>query len=292
MPIKYLEDSPSHYWKSHRAYRNNFYQCSHLCDIGQENFQRKVVEVLQKMDSLKILGIGSGKGELDCVNIRRMLTHFSHIDNTVVEPSIEAIQAYKSLISQRSPEHVTSLWHKETFQQYWRRRQSIGATNKFHFISAVHSLYYADKDGKSLGYLIDLLEKDGVMFIVIQNENSGLINLFSEFAEYFRHHPNNPSKLHTTSKVLKYLNEDGRVAHEVIRGRHQIDITSCFESESSEGSLTLDFLTNVIDFKSTVSSDILQLFLNYMKTPNCSEILSDGRIIFQEKWDAVIVRRK
>ncbi|KAJ8040150.1 Histamine N-methyltransferase [Holothuria leucospilota] len=172
MFVQHIEDHPAHYWKSYKVLKDNFYQCSPLYDIGNDAFQRKVVNVLPKKDLLKILGIGSGRGELDCVNIRRMLGHVSRINNTVVEPSVEAIEAYKSLICGDLSDRVNTSWYNETFQQYQKRRDGNVATDKFHFISAVHSLYYVDNDGRSIDYLIDLLEKDGVLFIIIQNGNN------------------------------------------------------------------------------------------------------------------------
>ncbi|KAJ8040234.1 Histamine N-methyltransferase [Holothuria leucospilota] len=293
MSLRYLQNFPSHYWKSYRGLRDNFYECPLEYDIGNEAFQTMVVDVLPKQESLNALGIGSGQGELDCINMGRMLTRVSRIDNTVVEPSLEAIEVYKSLFSGDLSDRVTTSWYQETFQEYQKRRESsTGPTEKFHFISAVHSLYYTGSDGSSIGYLIDLLEKDGVLFIAIQNDESGFIKFFGKVAESYGPLYNNTTQGYTTSQVVKLLDADGRVTYNVVKNRHNIDVTACFEADSSKGSLVLDFLTHVVDFKSTISQNVLESLLDYLKSPDCSEILSDGRIIFHEDWDAIIITKK
>ncbi|KAJ8040236.1 Histamine N-methyltransferase [Holothuria leucospilota] len=291
MSLRCLQNFPSHYWKSYRSMRDKFYKCPLEYDIGEEAFQKMVVDVLPKQESLKTLGIGSGQGELDCINMDRMLTRVSHIDNTVVEPSLEAMDVYKSLILGDLSDRVTTSWYQETFQQYQKRRGSSGSTKKFHFISAVHSLYYTGKDGSIMGYLIDLLEKDGVLFIAIQNDESGFTKFFGRVAESYGPLFNNDTQGYTTSQVAKLLDADGRVTYNVLKNRHNIDITACFEADSSTGSLLLDFLAHIVDFTSTISKNVLESLLDYLKTPDCSEILSDGRIIFHEDWDVIIITK-
>ncbi|KAJ8040235.1 Histamine N-methyltransferase [Holothuria leucospilota] len=293
MSLRYLQNFPSHYWKSYRSMRDSFYECPLEYDIGDEAFQKMVVDVLPKQESLKALGIGSGQGKLDCIHMGRMLTRVSRIDNTVVEPSLEAVEVYKSLLSGDLSDRVTTSWYQETFQQYQKRRESsTGDTEKFHFISVVHSLYYTGNDGSSIGYLIDLLEENGVLFIAIQNDESGFIKFFRKAVESYGPRYNNTTRGYTTSQVVKLLNADGRVNYNVVKNRHKIDVTACFEADSSKGSLVLDFLTHVVDFTSTFSKNVLQSLLDYLKSPDCSEILSDGRIILHLKWDAIIITKK
>ncbi|KAJ8040228.1 Histamine N-methyltransferase [Holothuria leucospilota] len=292
MTEKYLENFLSHYWKTYRAMIDNRHGSPAAYDIGDEAFQSKVVEVLPKRESLRILGIGSGQGELDCVIMRRLLTRVSRIDNTVVEPSTDAMEVYKFLNSKDLSNQVSTTWYQETFQEYQTRRERSGATDKFHFIGVVHSLYYADKDGSSIGYLVDLLEDDGVLFIVVENDESGLISFSRKIKECFGPENSNPTQDYFTSKVVKLLDDDGRVTYDIVKSHYEIDVTACFDAESSEGSLIFDFLTHVVDCKSTVSKYFLKSLLDHLKSPDCSNVLTDGRIIMRHDWDVIIIRKK
>lgn len=53
----------------------------------------------------------------------------------------------------------------------------------------------------------------------------------------------------------------------------------------------LDCLTKVPAFKSKITEDFLQSVLDYLKTPDCSEILGDGKVVFREDWDVIIIRK-
>lgn len=69
MSLRYLQNFPSHYWKSYRSMRDNYYECPLEYDIGDVAFQKMVVDVLPKQESLNILGIGSGQGRIIARNI-------------------------------------------------------------------------------------------------------------------------------------------------------------------------------------------------------------------------------
>lgn len=64
MSSKTIEDYPTYNWKAFKTMKDNFYKSPPLFDIGDEAFEREVVEFLPRKDRLKILGIGSGRGKL------------------------------------------------------------------------------------------------------------------------------------------------------------------------------------------------------------------------------------
>ncbi|KAJ8040229.1 Histamine N-methyltransferase [Holothuria leucospilota] len=293
MSENHLENFFSHYWKVYGTILNNLRECPTAYDIGDEAFQ-KVLEVLPKRKSLRIIGIGSGQGQVDCLMIGRMLTRVSRIDNTIVEPCKDAIEVFKSRISREFSNKVSTTWYQETFQEYQKRRERSGATDKFDFVGVVQSLYYAAKDARGIGNLIDLLEDDGVLFIAVQSDDSGLINIYRKCAEMSGPGHKNVSRDYVTSEVLKLLDDDGRVTYEIVKKtNHTIDVTACFEPElRPEGLLILDFISHIVDFKSTVSKDFIKSLLDHLKSPDCSNVLPDGRVFLREDLDAIMIRKK
>ena len=88
------------------------------------------------------------------------------ITNRVVEPDEDQIIKYKALVQTKGHEllGVKFDWRQQTLEQY---RDTDGVGTKFHFISAIHSLYHVEDVDSSLMYLYDLLEPGGIMISIL-----------------------------------------------------------------------------------------------------------------------------
>ena len=101
--------------------------------------------------------------------LKQLLQTFPRISNHVVEPSAELSAKYKTYASEHSSElkGVDYNWNQLLLQDYKAKRDKEGDQTKFHFISAIHSLYYFDDLGKWLDYLYGLLEEGGLLMVMI-----------------------------------------------------------------------------------------------------------------------------
>ena len=97
--------------------------------------------------------------------IEKLLLRFPRINNRVVEPLQEMMVKYKALAQSKSHQlqDVSFDWRLQTLEQY----EKTGDLARFHFISAVHSVYYLSDLESSLAYLYDRLEPGGVMVITL-----------------------------------------------------------------------------------------------------------------------------
>ena len=101
----------------------------------------------------------------------------------MVEPSEELIDKYKSYVSSASGSTPNDLkgvdfhWYPQLLQTFKGRRDEEADQTKFHFISALHSLYYFDNLGKWLDYLYSLLDEGGLLIIFLTSgKNFGTMN--------------------------------------------------------------------------------------------------------------------
>ena len=115
------------------------------------------------------------QGEMDVMMLAKLLQIFPSINNRVVEPSRDQLLMYKAHVQARADQlqGVVCDWRQQTMDEY----QKAGNHTKFHFISAIHSLYYAEDIEQSLLHLYDLLELGG-MLLVIARSGNGIITTF------------------------------------------------------------------------------------------------------------------
>ena len=97
--------------------------------------------------------------------LEKLTVQFPRIYNRVVDPSEELLAKYKELALSKADQlrGVTWDWRQQTLEEY----EKAGDLTKFHFISAVHSLYYVDDLEGSLLYLYDRLLPDGMLLVIL-----------------------------------------------------------------------------------------------------------------------------
>ena len=71
-----------------------------------------------------------------------------------------------------------------------------------------------------------------------------------------------------------------------------VDITKCFDESSEDGRMVVDFLTHVLKFKETAPAELQREVMEYLASSDCSQKTSDGRVLFNSDWDAVVVQKK
>ncbi|XP_022080432.1 histamine N-methyltransferase-like isoform X2 [Acanthaster planci] len=277
-----LLKSPDHYLKSFNAYKTSILKFSKYTAWVDGVLSEAVVDKLQavmgRQEELRILGVGSGDGSVDYTILKRLLHHFPRINNRVVEPFSEQLRQYKALALSKAHElpGVDHHWRQQTIEQY----QKEGDLTKFHFVSAIHTLYYVEKS--SLMYLYDCLEPGGVLLVVLESENSGMSQLWYHFLQ--------DQPRYVSSADLQSSLERRGIPHKKIRQRCHIDITMCFGETSAEGKMLMDFFSHVVDFDKVASKGFQRSMMEYLASSHCSKKCGDEVWLIVE-WDAVVISK-
>ncbi|XP_043913502.1 histamine N-methyltransferase-like [Protopterus annectens] len=67
-----------------------------------------------------------------------------------------------------------------------------------------------------------------------------------------------------------------------------IDITTCFNDGSEEGTLLLDFVTHTLNFSKSAPPSLKVEIMKYLRGPECSTV-KDEKIMFNNNLGAVVI---
>ncbi|XP_072022616.1 histamine N-methyltransferase A-like [Amphiura filiformis] len=255
---------------------------------AEETFYEHVVEKLVGNISdgtddkpLRVLGVGSGRGELELVFLKKLLLKFPQIHTCVVEPCVNLITQYQHDQS-KIKEHASDItydWQNRTFEDFVKLQPENN--HKYHFISACNSMYYVKNLNETLQSLYDMLVPGGILLVTITADYTGAGKLWRTFpclgSETSSQDglPNiaSPSSHHRDSAHVHDALCQLQIPYYTDDYTCNYKITQCFdEKESEEGNLVLDFLTHMIGFRNA-PKDLLQQVLACIK--ECSVQRSD-----------------
>ncbi|XP_070553906.1 histamine N-methyltransferase-like [Ptychodera flava] len=146
--IRSLYHDPEYYAKCFRKFAeksSKFQALSHWFDFifSDVVFEKLKLVNIKSQSTFRMLGVGSGSGETDLMMISHLQKLFPSIENVVIEPTPDLVEKYRSLFKEKQHvwEGVKTKWREQTLESF---QTSVGSTVSFHFISAIHCLYYVD----------------------------------------------------------------------------------------------------------------------------------------------------
>ncbi|XP_072030111.1 histamine N-methyltransferase-like [Amphiura filiformis] len=249
----------------------------------ERQFESKVVNILSDRHSddigvkqpLCVLGIGSAEGNQDILQLKQLKSKFSQISATVVEPSRQMILQYQDTVHQKSRDFtgIEFEWYNQTYQDFI---QLHGIKQKYHLISMVHSIYcVGDTDlEEALRELQDLLEPGGVILMVVLTDHTGVGKLVNTFPNLATKEQNSATNETSTTKSNRLVNstdvksilDKHKIAYTQSEYTEFTDITACFSEEDTiTGNILLDGLTQTLDFKTSVSTDVYYKVMDFIK---------------------------
>lgn len=92
------------------------------------------------------------------------------------------------------------------------------------------------------------------------------------------------------SKHVKTFLRSKKIDFGVIKQTSFLDITCCSKDGDREGSLLIDFITHVKNFKTTAPPKLLAEFMDFLFSTECSHMDKD-RILLNDNNEAIIVRK-
>ncbi|XP_078686484.1 histamine N-methyltransferase-like isoform X2 [Branchiostoma floridae x Branchiostoma belcheri] len=172
LKIGQLKLSPERYFACFRAWRA-------AIEVSMDNYYRffgpNVPDTVlcEPGAALRVLGIGSGSGEMDSVMLKKLLQRHNSVYSRVVEPSEEMIGRYKSLVREDASLGAVKFdWRQQTAEEYFTTKEDT----KFHLIHAIQVLYHVEDLHATLRNMWEQLADGGCMFIAMLSvtSNSGL----------------------------------------------------------------------------------------------------------------------
>ncbi|XP_041455690.1 histamine N-methyltransferase B-like [Lytechinus variegatus] len=288
--LKSLMHDPDYYTKSFHAYAKNSKKFAVLERWGENTFPQligdRLANTFPQETNINMLGIGSGSGEMDSSMAASVKARFESVRNVVLEPAAKQLEMYRSLVESKKTDLGGIEFDLRQCGMDEYRAQVGDQPSKYHFISAIHSLYYAKDHKDTIRYLYDCLEEGGILLIIVVSDVSGFWRLWDRFTRF----QDSVSRYLCTTHIRDSLSSLG-ITFDESRQASRVDITSCFQEGSDDGELIVDFLSHTVDLRGSASPELYREVVNYMGSEKCAERKEDGSILFNNDWDATIIQK-
>ncbi|XP_071810616.1 histamine N-methyltransferase-like [Apostichopus japonicus] len=283
--VKDISHDPSYYSKAFNVFVRHSTEHQMIATWAETIFPRTVVEKIpiskhNREKKLEILGFGSGTGDLDFKMIAQLLKKFPSISNTVVEPNPDHIVEYKKLVDSKSfGSDVDFNWRQQTWQEYYKECQQPNKVKKFHFISAIHSLYYVEDPEATILDIVSCLDEGGILLLVLISENGGVIRQQKRFLS--------DAQRLVSSETIRKILEKCQLKFEAFTETSTVDITCCYEAGNQDGVLLADFINNV-KLQESGPPSFVEEVLSYMRE---GAVQNGDQILLATEWQVIVVTK-
>ena len=182
-------------------------------------------------DSASFLSIGCGAGELDVNILAAGKAHASAVAYVGIEPDLQQCERFMSSMELAGNQNTRVETLNTDFERCTEQR-------RFDRVLMVHSLYYMEDPERAIDKALNLVNQSGRLIILIAS-NDTLNELSSSFWRM-----ENGGSSWFSEDLSRHLEERG-VSFELHRIEARLDITSCCEPESEQGSRIADFIAQV-----------------------------------------------
>ncbi|KAI4875461.1 hypothetical protein NFI96_011984 [Prochilodus magdalenae] len=289
---------------------------------GEHKVIQKLIDTVLRPDTTKIadgktgfkvLGVGSGGGEMDVYLISNLQAALPSIPISVdvVEPSTDLTQSFKvpysfsvntdlyvrhsitnprlwsmpvALVARTSSlQGVPFSWNIVTCAEYEQQVKTKEDT-KFDLIHMIQMLYYVDDPAATLKFFHSILKDNGKLLIIHEAANSGFEVLWKTFKKELC--TNTLSDYMSAGDIKVHLDALG-LRYEELVASNTLDITECFTEGSRDGEMLLDFMTDRENFRTSFSDEVRSGMLELLRN-ECSTTI-DGRVLFNCSLSALLV---
>ena len=267
------------YKKSLQAFiDNSTIRQSAILSLQQDSARealKKIIETVDPNEPLKVLGIGSGSGDIDLLILQILAEYFASQKNkkpafqsVIVEPSSSLLNQFKAKVSTLPPllQQITASvsfeWHQKTFHEF---HQATSDRNRFDFIHFIHSIYYLDVEYALQSCFEQYLKADtGVIVYLIQTEDSYLAKVSQNFKGKLSCGSENMA-FHADQDIVAIAEKHGWKYSVPLKEQFEIKVTSCLSGEpTAEGDLLIDFLTQQQNFRATAEQDLFDSVIDFI----------------------------
>ncbi|XP_070554988.1 histamine N-methyltransferase-like [Ptychodera flava] len=256
--IKALIHFPNEYFEGlSKIYQNGVANFSSEREQDVMNACDRFVSRHNKEDMLRLLSIGPADGFFDIPVIDYLIKRFGKITYVVIEPENNQIQKFEDLVKSRNEQNLWTTvkfeFHQKTIEAYLKEIERGAALGRFDIILLLHSVYHIMDPANVFAELYGQLNRGGMLYCQIgvgpwEEVNIRVGNVISD--------PNiTRIGSATLQKLLKHRMPDVKI-HTQYR-KMNFKAGECFNEESRDGKLMVDFLVQVHDFKKTAPPKLL-----------------------------------
>lgn len=227
----------------------------------------KIIDRVNIDEPIKVLGIGSGSGEIDLLFLQTMAEVIASqkmkkptIHNVIVDPSSVLLDQFKMKASSlpsslESAANVSFEWQQKTLSEF--NKESSTEKRSFDIIHFVHSLYYMGvKTALQTCFEQWLKAEHGVMACYVQTEDS----YFAQLSKKFKGKLSCGSEVmsfYTDREVATIAEKNGWKYSVAVKEKFEIDVTACLQQPMSpEADPLLDFLTQQQNFRAHAKQEL------------------------------------
>lgn len=251
-------------------------QC--LRDFGRHQIDRRVTKAIATERVFRVLSVGCGSGILDLPLIKTLADQISNgnsaskIHYTGIDPNPVACDRFRNEFLKLSLSSSQLKVLEDTVESY-------DHDNQFDLIHVVHALYYFVEPAVALQKLIRIVADEGQL-VIFQAPKAELNQLADCF---WQDHLKDP--IWFSEDLEDHLL---KVNASFIKSRldAEVDVTNCFESNDTNGQLTLDFI--VQSHCENLSQPIRQSVLSYLKSISR---VHNGKVLAPHPVDVFIIDR-
>ena len=260
----------------------------------------KNLATLIKSPTVRVLGVGSGRGEMD-LEILHVAAQSLHEMNPnhksdflccVVEPNREELEDFKSSVEPVLPSHLANLanvkfeWHQETFEQYVDKQDH--ELGKFEIVLFAQCLYHlVDFEDALVHSYEKILGDRGVIICILMGEGSCSERFARTFHDAGKFQIPGV-KYHCNEDVVAVAKKYNFPFEQYSKNFH-FDIAEVFDDTSQQGSKLLDFITHAMNFKGTASCHEVEEVLKFLE--EVSSVQQDGKRLAKGRSVAVIIKK-
>ncbi|XP_078364614.1 histamine N-methyltransferase-like [Oculina patagonica] len=241
----------------------------------------------------RVLGVGSGQGDSDLRILSAVATAIGSsqtkrpaIHSVIIEPNETLMKEFKTSVSSlpeplKSLAYVSFEWHQMTFEKFTESFPKIESFDMIHFVA---SLYYMDAK-TSLNRCYQMLSCGGAIFCTVGPEDSFFPKLsrkLNEKVDLGAIH-----KLYTEVDLVNIAEKNNWKYEELWRTHCTVDISSCFDESSKEGSSLLDFLTHKQEFRTTADKAFYKKVMDFLNEESSTD--DYGRKFIKPEITAVVI---
>ncbi|MFT4556479.1 MAG: class I SAM-dependent methyltransferase [Planctomycetales bacterium] len=267
---------------------------SHEWFEGQSNQQTQILEWLQcfgchqierrcgkagaEREPFRVLSVGCGSGILDLPLIKTLADQIKTCDAggmihyTGIDPNPVACDRFRVEFRKLDVASTELSVLEETVESY-EQDQLVDLTH------VVHSMYYFAEPAVSLHSLIQHVAEDGEL--VIFQAPKGELNRLADC--FWQEHLNDP--IWFSADLDEHLQETG-ISFTRSRLDAEVDITTCFDSDCSNGCLTFDFM--VQSDCENLPEPIRCTVLDYLRSISR---VNDGKVLAPHPVDVFLIHQ-
>ncbi|MFB2769268.1 trans-aconitate 2-methyltransferase [Pelatocladus sp. BLCC-F211] len=212
-----------------------------------------------------VLSVGAGPGDFDVQVIRTLKQKIPKefkLRYVAVEPNHLHRQRYEQKINPSEFADVDLKVHPEKIEEFW-------TDEKFDIIHYTHSMYHMpDHEPQLVQKAMEMLKDNGFLIITLDTREAVIFDTIFKYAALTGEGFTDMLQMEAMQTIV----DDLGLSYEVVNYPEYMDVTLCFEENSSAGKVLMDFFCQA---DSSLLSDEQRQEILHLLASNMSE--KDGR---------------